>query len=175
MFEFLGPQKIRLTTRERKWQGTSKKSRLLIISLFSSRYSFTALFQIRADSRVKNPRKLAPWPDTLSCWVRKFGKTHVCWLLKNLPWPPDSWNHPSFPSCIHSHWIRLVLLETVSFWPKEAFFPLFFFSLTFASFRINTIWGYSGCVLCGLTTLTKSLCRRWSRSVAPPISRTKFT
>ena len=49
-----------------------------------------AVFQISNVSRVKNPRKLAPWPDTLSCWARKLGKIRVFWPPKNLLWPRDS-------------------------------------------------------------------------------------
>ena len=53
--------------------------------------SRSTVFQIRAGSWIKNPRKLAPWPDTLSCWVRLlFAKTYVAWPLKNLLWSPDS-------------------------------------------------------------------------------------
>ena len=41
---------------------------------------------IKAGSRVKILRKLAPWPNTLSCWVRQFGKIQVFWPLKQGFW-----------------------------------------------------------------------------------------
>ena len=37
----------------------------------------TLMFQIRVSHWVEASRELAPWPNTLSCWARKFGKSHV--------------------------------------------------------------------------------------------------
>ena len=89
------PHTVHLKLKTRQSQSSGFNSRYCIVAYCVLLFWMSmTVFQIRAGPRVKTRERWLPVSTHLSCWVRKFGKIHVSWPIRNLSWTPDSWKLP---------------------------------------------------------------------------------